>query len=387
VPLGAIADYVNGYPFKPEQWGSDGLPIIRIQNLNSPDTPFNYFSGTIDSRYQVVSGDLLISWSASLDAYVWNRGSAVLNQHIFKVVERTDLVRRDYLYFAVKFAMAEIRSQVHGATMRHITKPEFEAVEIALPPLHEQRRIAVALTEQMAAMARVRAAAEAQLEAAKSLSQSCFNSVFAAAGAENWTYEPLGTVSDVLGGIQKSPDRAPKDFHCPYLTVRNVQRGHLDLHQVERFEVSPAELERLRLIQGDILVVEGNGSMDHIGRNAMFDGEISDCIHQNHVIRVRPHLSVIYPPFLSRYLNSTGGIAQMREKAMTTSGLYTLSVGKVGALTVPVPPIEEQKRIAGVLADQATTIAHVQASVRDQLDAINRLPNIFLQRAFSGELF
>src|SRR5207244_1941235 len=111
-------------------------------------------------------------------------------------------------------------------------------------------------------------------------------------------------------------------------TVRNVQRGSLDLSQVERFEITSAELERLRLQRGDILIVEGNGSVDQIGRNAIFDLDGEEWIHQNHIIRVRLDSSRLRFDFAALYLNSDSGKRQMVKKAQTTSGLYTLSVEK-----------------------------------------------------------
>lgn len=163
--LGDVAEYINGRAFKPKDWKTSGTPIIRIQNLNSEEAAFNYFDGDVEERYIVENGDLLISWSASLDAFIWKRGTAILNQHIFKAVENKEVIRRDYFFYAVKEAMEEIRSQVHGATMKHITRPEFLAITIPLPPMDEQKRIAVRLDEQMRHIEQARQAAEASLSA------------------------------------------------------------------------------------------------------------------------------------------------------------------------------------------------------------------------------
>jgi len=84
--VGEIGSYLNGFAFKPTQWGSAGLPIIRIQNLNDWNKPFNYYGGEVPEKYRIRDGDILISWSASLGTYRWNRGDAWLNQHIFKAM-------------------------------------------------------------------------------------------------------------------------------------------------------------------------------------------------------------------------------------------------------------------------------------------------------------
>lgn len=140
--LGEVASFVNGKHFRPDDWSAAGLPIVRIQNLTDPDAAFNFFAGSVEERYLVRPGDLLVSWSASIDAFIWTRGEAVLNQHIFRVTERPDRVDRRYLFFALKALMGELRSRVHGTTMRHITKAPFESTRLRLPPLSEQRAIA-----------------------------------------------------------------------------------------------------------------------------------------------------------------------------------------------------------------------------------------------------
>lgn len=119
VALGELGDYVNGKAFKPSDWEANGLPIIRIQNLTNAAAPFNYCSGTVEDKYHVRNGDLLISWSATLGAFIWNRGDAILNQHIFRVVVNEERVDKLYLKYAVQSALEELSKRTHGATMRH----------------------------------------------------------------------------------------------------------------------------------------------------------------------------------------------------------------------------------------------------------------------------
>lgn len=262
---------------------------------------------------------------------------------------------------------------------------EVAAVEIKLPDLDRQRSILRLLTEQMATMERARAAAEAQLTTTNSLPGSYLRAVFESREAGRWLTKALAEISDIVGGIQKSPDRAPVRFHRPYLTVRNVQRGYLDQTRIERFETAPDEVARLRLLPGDILIVEGNGSLDHIGRNALFVGDGEEWIHQNHVIRVRIGESTARPEFVSRYLNCDAGRRQMVEKARTTSGLYVLGAGKVGSLEVPVPPLLEQDRVLAGLGQKVREAEQVRLAVAGQLGAVRQLPASLLRRAFGGE--
>jgi type I restriction enzyme, S subunit len=139
--LGELAQYINGKAFASQDWKPTGLPIIRIQNLTDRNKPFNYCDGPVEDKYRVSNGDLLISWSATLGSFIWDRGPAVLNQHIFRAVPNPALVDRDFLHFVMLEALEEMARHTHGIAMKHITKGKFEAIEVALPSMAEQRRI------------------------------------------------------------------------------------------------------------------------------------------------------------------------------------------------------------------------------------------------------
>lgn len=146
--LGDVATYVNGYAFKPSDWGTEGLPIIRIQNLSGSGDSFNYYSGTYPENIVINKGDVMISWSATLGVYVWNGPKALLNQHIFKVYFDKMDVNPTYFHIAVKPALEYSSSQVHGSTMTHLTKKTFDAIKIAMPPIDLQNQFA-AFVEQI----------------------------------------------------------------------------------------------------------------------------------------------------------------------------------------------------------------------------------------------
>ena len=140
--LGDLATYINGYAFKPADWGDTGLPIIRIQDLTGNSYQLNRYDGEYPERIEVNDGDVLISWSASLGVYVWQRGKALLNQHIFKVVFDKLPINKDYFVFAVEHKLAEMESKTHGATMKHIVKKDFDGTTIPYPTSEKQAEIA-----------------------------------------------------------------------------------------------------------------------------------------------------------------------------------------------------------------------------------------------------
>jgi type I restriction enzyme S subunit len=148
--FGDIAEFINGRAFKPEDWGKKGLPIIRIQNLTGTNELFNYYEGEFNKRHLVKNDDILISWSASLGVYRWDKEDAVLNQHIFKVNLKNG-IDKTYFYYAVQEKLIEMGQQVHGSTMKHITKDKFDNLKIPLPDLKTQQKIASILEQADAA--------------------------------------------------------------------------------------------------------------------------------------------------------------------------------------------------------------------------------------------
>ncbi len=146
IRMGEATEFINGLAFKPEEWKEAGLPIVRIQNLSNPLQPLHYTDKEIPEKFIIDDGQLLFSWSATLDAFIWNRGKACLNQHIFKLVPQP-FIDKIYLYYLLKAIVEEYKKVTHGSTMKHITKGIFENYEILLPPLAEQKRIVAKIQE------------------------------------------------------------------------------------------------------------------------------------------------------------------------------------------------------------------------------------------------
>jgi type I restriction enzyme S subunit len=145
VRLNDLAIYVNGLAFKPADWGPTGKPIIRIQNLSNDLVSFNHTDKQFDSDYLVKKGDILVSWSATLDAFVWKKEEAWLNQHIFRILPNLENVNTDYLYLILKEAIRNLSesSHKHGLTMKHVNRGPFLDHLVPLPPLQDQSKICV----------------------------------------------------------------------------------------------------------------------------------------------------------------------------------------------------------------------------------------------------
>ena len=155
-----IADYVNGRAFKPEEWETNGLPIVRIQNLNDETAPYNKSSKSYEEKYLIHKGDLLFAWAASLGTYVWEKGDAWLNQHIFKVIPFV-FMDKLYLYYSLESLIKDFYKESHGSGMVHITKKKFEDIECFVPPFAEQQRIVAKIEELLSILDSIQKSLEA----------------------------------------------------------------------------------------------------------------------------------------------------------------------------------------------------------------------------------
>jgi type I restriction enzyme S subunit len=375
---------LNGFAFDSAAFTSgEGTPLLRIRDLKT-GIPSTHFNGAYSQQYLVQQGDLLIGMDGEFRCYSWAGEPALLNQRVCKLIPELSRLDPDFLRLSINAHLSKIEGETSFTTVKHISSKQVLAIALPLPSLSEQKRIASQLNGQFAVAERARTAASQRLLAAELLSSAELRDAFASERTQSWRRVMLGTIAEVVGGIQKSPDRTPSGFSRPYLTVRNVQHGRLDLTKVEEFEITPRELARLRLQEGDLLIVEGNGSLDHIGRNALFN-EPGEWIHQNHVIRVRLDRRQVVPDFASLYFQSPWGRAQMIEKAKTTSGLYTLSTGKVEALDLPLPAIPDQKRLVAKLRDALTRAEALVGTIKEELHSLERMPAALLRVAFNGD--
>jgi type I restriction enzyme, S subunit len=203
---------------------------------------------------------------------------------------------------------------------------------------------------------------------------------------EGWTWASLDELTLFAGGITKGQKRAAgtQTRRIPYLRVANVQRGRLDLAEVKEIEATEEEIRELRLQPGDILLNEG-GDIDKLGRGWIWNGEIEDCIHQNHVFRARPASELIDSRFVSYYANSIGQEFFFEAGAQTVN-LASVSMTKVKSLPVPVPSIAEQQEIVRRVSGLLTFADAIERRVSAAIARADRLMHSILRKAVRGEL-
>jgi type I restriction enzyme, S subunit len=200
---------------------------------------------------------------------------------------------------------------------------------------------------------------------------------------KGWEWCRASNIGFVIGGLTKNAvKRGGHTRMLPYLRVANVYANRLDLSDLQEIGVTDSEVEKLLLEKDDLLVVEGNGSRDQVGRIARWDGSVDPCVHQNHVIKVRLGEPKVAPWALYWFLSPSGRVL-IEEQARTSTGLYNLSTGKVANLPIPLPPLAEQAAIVERVEALMTTFRALEAEIEQSRTHAAHLLQAVLKEAFA----
>ncbi|WP_434996389.1 restriction endonuclease subunit S [Pectobacterium brasiliense] len=379
VKLSEICSVLSGFAFKSNYFGDSGVPLVRIRDVMRGFSE-TYYSGEYDEQFVVNNNDILIGMDGDFNIAKWAGGEALLNQRVCKITPDLSIVDADYLFYFLPLKLKEIWDETAFVTVKHLSVKKINDIDIPLPELSIQKdisamlRVSDSLRNQSKKM-------ESELNA---LAQAVFLEMFGdpISNPLAWSKVTLDEIAEVQGGLQVTGKRSSLPVKVDYLRVANVYKNELKLDQIKTIQVTQNELDRTRLKIGDMLVVEGHGNKDEIGRTAVWDGSIENCTHQNHLIKVRFDESVAVPEFVSRFLNSDGGRYQINKICNTTSGLNTISANSVRSLEVPLPPIHLQRKFISFLNAlnlQASKNLEIQEYIKINFEAL-------MQRSFSEKL-
>jgi type I restriction enzyme S subunit len=202
---------------------------------------------------------------------------------------------------------------------------------------------------------------------------------------EGWCWVKMEEIFQVSGGLTKNPSRNSKELKYSYLRVANVYSNKLNLSEVLEIGVDSNEVPKTLLKKEDLLIVEGNGSLDQIGRVAIWNDSINNCLHQNHIIKARG-TQATYARFFLYYLISNRGRNEITSKAASTSGLFTLSISKVSAFNVPLCSLEEQQAIVHEIESRLSVADKLEETIEQSLRQAEALRQSILKKAFKGRL-
>ena len=363
--LGDIATYINGYAFKPKDRGTEGLPIIRIQDLTGNSYDLGFYNGEYPEKVEINNGDILISWSASLGVYIWNRGKALLNQHIFKVVFDKLDIDKQYFVFAARYNLKEMEKQTHGATMKHITKKDFDNILIPFPDLRIQSETAETLDKLQSIITHIRT----QLEKLDLLVKARFVEMFG-------NIENMCTIADACSIITDGTHQPPKftTDGIPFLFVSNIATNEI-VYNAEKFisEETYNDLYKRTPIEIGDIILSTVGSYGHpaiVKTNKKF-------LFQRHIAYLKPIPTTINSIYLHRAILSDNVQRQIDERVKGIAQ-KTLNLSEIRKIVIPAPPLELQTQFANFVkqVDQSKSI------LQQELTQTQTLFNSLMQEYF-----
>ncbi|MHB1702440.1 MAG: restriction endonuclease subunit S, partial [Acidobacteriaceae bacterium] len=202
---------------------------------------------------------------------------------------------------------------------------------------------------------------------------------------EGWVWASVQQLAEVIGGLTKNSKRQDLPLRKPMVRVANVYQNRLELSDIHKVGVTDVECARTLLEDRDLLVVEGNGSKDQIGRMAVWRNEIPEAVHQNHLIKVRMVEKGLVE-FALWWFQSPTGRQKIEKVASSTSGLYTLSISKIEALVVPLPGLPEVLQINELVDEAFSKITLLETWCAAELTRSAALRQSILKDAFAGRL-
>ena len=383
IRLGDVATYINGYAFKPEDRGEEGLPIIWIQDLTGNAHDLGFYNGEYPKKVEINDGDILISWSASLGVYIWSEGKALLNQHIFKVVFDKVAIDKNYFVYAVRRKLVEMGMKTHGATMKHIVKKDFDATLIPYPTLDKQAEIAANLNK----VSSIIEAREQELQLLDNLIIARFVELFGdpIKNPKGWDVVKL---SECLERIDNG-----KSFTCDSNAREGAFPAILKLSAATYGDYRPYEnkalldekqfVESVEVHRGDLLFTRKN-TPDLVGMAAYVFETPEKLMMPDLIFRLVTNERMT-PIFLWQLINNREfrpviqGISGGSAKSMSN-----ISKERLKNIEVICPPISEQKKLEGVLdqVDKSKFINQLLQKMELYMSRYNRESEIKQKKCF-----
>ena len=399
-PRQDIVDGPFGSNLKASEYVDEGVPIARLQNVDRNQFIDKNIRCVTEAkaaelaRHRFQPGDILLTKlgdplgkACIVPAAI---GGGVIVADLVRIRPDLGRVDRKYLTYALNSpaVIRQLERHTKGTTRPRVNLSVVRELPIPVAPRDEQGSVVAEIEKQFSrldeAVANLkRVKANLRRQRAAVLRAAVAGTLLGDEQRVQWIDMTIGDVGEVISGLTKNPKREGLPRKLPYLRVANVYANELRLDQIEYIGVADRELDKLLVRQGDLLIVEGNGSPDQIGRVALWDGSIDNCVHQNHLIKVR-FGGRVTSQWAMTWLLSPGGRHEIERVSSSTSGLHTLSTGKVARLPIPVPPVHEQKRIVAEVDRRLSIVREVEAEIDANLARARALRQAVLAKAFAG---
>lgn len=353
--------------------------LIGIDDLRNDDL-IRYTDDA--SGTEAISGDVLIAWDGANAGTIGYGKNGYIGSTIARLRVRDDIqLFTPFIGMYLKSKFDYLRQTATGATIPHINRNALESIPLPAIEFDDQKRIAHLLGKVEGLIAR----RKHHLQQIDDLLKSVFLEMFGFNDQTytRWTIEKLATHTQVVSGVTKGKKYKTGELvEIPYMRVANVQDGHFVLDEIKTISVTQKEIDQYLLQPGDLLLTEG-GDPDKLGRGSVWENQIENCIHQNHIFRVRindqPELN---PYYLSALIGSRYGKSYFLKSAKQTTGIASINSKQLKNFPVVIPPPDLQNQFAAIVEKVEGLKSRYQQSLAD----LESLYGALSQKAFKGEL-
>lgn len=392
-----LAKYINGYAFKPDDWDTVGKPILRIQNLTDPSSEFDRYPGTLPDDYLVHYGDILISWSASLNVFKWIGEDAWLNQHIFKTEVDKNVVTHEYFFWLASWFISVLAERAHGSTMQHLTRDAFGSFAVPLPPLDQQNVLAQYLSKVTNDLDELINAKQELVDSLIEKRQALITHAVTRGldpdaplrdSGVPWLGEiPAHWEVTYLRRLLQSMDygiseAVGSEGAVAILRMGDIAEGRVNFNNVGFVdEVEP----NLLLEPGDLLFNRTN-SFAQVGKVGLFPENIGFPVSfASYLVRMRC-LNSVWPAYINYVLNSPFAMAWAKSEALPSIGQVNLNPNRYSYLLLPVPPLTEQLEIAKFLDEHTQQIKDLESAAITTIELLQERRSALIAAAVTGQL-
>lgn len=342
VKLTDVCEIQYGFAFDSSRFTEDSkyIPLVRIRDVKRGFSE-TFYSGEYMKEYVLHKDALLIGMDGEFNIARWKDRDALLNQRVCKLTAKKG-INEEYIRFLMSKCLKKIEQKTAFVTVKHLSAKELNSLEVDMPLFNEQNTIANTLLK----IENIIELRKREIQYLDNLIKARFVEMFGDMylNSKGWPETKLENMADVVSGITKGRKTRNEDLtEVPYMSVSNVKDGYIDWRTIKTIEATQQEIAQYRLLPNDVLMTEG-GDPDKVGRGAIIKEPLKNCIHQNHIFRVRLNESMMLPEFFAEYLQHQRSKRYFLGCAKQTTGIASINMKQLRALPVLVPPLSDQER-------------------------------------------
>lgn len=375
VTLKELCRVQNGFAFDSKQFGTKGVPLVRIRDIKRGYSE-TYTTEIADDAYEIKDGDILIGMDGDFNIAEWKGGNALLNQRVCKLVPSDKLNPRFALYFLPK-ALTEINSKTAFSTVKHLSSKQVNEINIPELPLSEQQRIVSQLDSSFAKIDALKTNAGKMLDEAKALFASALRE--AMKPKEGWEEKKLGDCCDkITDGTHNSPPNGSCGDY-KYITAKNIKVYGLDLSDITYVtkEIHDEIFSRCNPQKGDVLFIK-DGATTGIAIINPLEEEFSLL---SSVALIKTKKTLLTAEYLCYAMNSPIFYDYVRSK-MEGAAITRVTLKKIKDFPLVFPPLSEQTRIVAHLDNLSAKVRQLEANFKKVSEECDALKQAILRETF-----